>query len=271
MSHTVVGVFDTTAEAQTAVQQLVSTGFDRDYIDVSSPSSSGTAGYNTTDNTDDDSIGSFFRSLFGNDDERSTRYAGYARKGVIVTVHAQSAMEAERAANILDEYGAVDLDERATGYSTGTMNTTDTSVADTTTSGTSIPVIEEELQVGKREVETGGVRVRSRVFERPVEEHLRLREERVYVERTPVNRPATDAELSGLKDQDIELTEHAEVPMVDKQARVVEEVRVGKDVEEHVENIHDTVRKTDVEVDDIGPDNSSYGSTDPDLDRPHVL
>jgi hypothetical protein len=51
----------------------------------------------------------------------------------------------------------------------------------------------EQLQVGKREVEHGGVRVRSRVIEKPVEEHLRLREERVVVNRRPVNREVTSA------------------------------------------------------------------------------
>lgn len=223
---------------------------------MSPQTASNTAGYRDEDD-DHDSIGDFFRSLFGTDD-KSDHYSRYARNGSVVTVHANSEMEAERAADIMDEYGAVNLDERAAGYTAGAVGAagaaaTDTTRRDMDTASTdkSIPIIEENLHVGKREVETGGVRVRSRIIERPVEEHLRLREEHVDVERRPVNRPATEADMNSFKEGDISLTEHAEVPMVDKEARVVEEVRIRKDVEEHVEDIHETVRKTDVEVDKL--------------------
>ncbi|GHA62006.1 YsnF/AvaK domain-containing protein [Pontibacter akesuensis] len=248
MSHTVVGVFDTSREAQTALQQLVSGGFQRERIDIAPQTTSGQDSHE-----DNDSIGNFFRNLFGSD-ERTERHSSYARNGAIVTVHANSAQEAERAADILDEYGAVNLDERAsTGYAAGAAGTaaTDTTRRDTTTNDTTIPIIEEEMHVGKRTVETGGVRVRSRIVERPIEEHLRLREEHVHVERNPVNRPASERDLNAFKEGEVEMTEHAEVPIVDKEARVVEEINIGKDVEEHVEDIHGTVRKTNVDVENL--------------------
>jgi uncharacterized protein (TIGR02271 family) len=251
MSHTVVGIFDTSNEAQTALQQLVSSGFTRDRIDIKPQSSTDTA--RTDRDEDDDSIGGFFRSLFGSD-ARSEHYSNYARTGAVVTVHAQSAQEAERAADILDEYGAVNIDERTTqqrGTYGADATRTDTTRTGTTTSDTSIPIIEEELHVGKRDVETGGVRVRSRVFEKPVEEHLRLHEEHVHVERNPVNRAATPADINSFKEGEINVTEHAEVPIVDKEARVVEEVRITKDVEEHDEHVRDTVRKTEVDIDNL--------------------
>ena len=116
---------------------------------------------------------------------------------------------------------------------------------------TVIPVVNEELHVGKREVETGGVRLRSRIVERPVEEQLRLREERVTVERTPVDRPATTADLQNFKEGEIEMTEHAEVADVTKQARVVEEVKISKEVNERTENISETARDTQVDVENI--------------------
>ncbi|PIQ21175.1 MAG: hypothetical protein COW65_10720, partial [Cytophagales bacterium CG18_big_fil_WC_8_21_14_2_50_42_9] len=87
-----------------------------------------------------------------------------------------------------------------------------------------IPVIEENLQVGKREVETGGARISSRIVEQPIEENITLREEHVQVERNPVNRPVSDADLNNFREGEIELTEHAEVPVVNKEARVVEEI-----------------------------------------------
>jgi uncharacterized protein (TIGR02271 family) len=128
---------------------------------------------------------------------------------------------------------------------------------------TTIPIIEEELHVGKREVEKGGVNVRTRIVERPVEERINLREEHVHVERTPVNRPATEADLNTTQERNIEITEHAEVPVIDKEARVVEEVSIEKEVEEHDETIRDTVRSTDVDVDNLDPDDPRLDPDDP--------
>ncbi|HLL15595.1 MAG TPA: YsnF/AvaK domain-containing protein [Pyrinomonadaceae bacterium] len=115
---------------------------------------------------------------------------------------------------------------------------------------TTIPVVEEELQVGKREVERGGVRVESRVEEKPVTEQVQLREERVHVERRPVDRPVTDAD-NAFREGSLEVTERAEEAVVSKTARVVEEVVVGKQVEEHTETVRDTVRRTDVDVQEV--------------------
>jgi uncharacterized protein (TIGR02271 family) len=108
--------------------------------------------------------------------------------------------------------------------------------------------MEERLNVGKQEVERGGARIRSRIIEKPVEETIRLREEHVVVNRRPVDREYTDADLKNFKPGEMEITEHAEVPVIGKQARVVEEVEVGKNVTEREETIRDTVRATDVNV-----------------------
>jgi len=115
---------------------------------------------------------------------------------------------------------------------------------------TTIPVIEEELQVGKREVERGGVRVESRVEEKPVTEQVQLREEHVHVERRPVDRPVTAGD-EAFREGTLEVTERGEEAVVSKTARVVEEVVVGKQVEERTETITDTVRRTDVDVQEV--------------------
>jgi uncharacterized protein (TIGR02271 family) len=117
--------------------------------------------------------------------------------------------------------------------------------------GSTIPVVEEQMQVGKRAVQRG-VRVYSHVVEKPVEESVRLREERVHVERRPVDRPASSADLNALKDRTIEVTETREEPVVSKQARVVEEVAVRKEAQERTETVRDTVRRTDVNVEQQG-------------------
>ncbi len=49
----------------------------------------------------------------------------------------------------------------------------------------------------------------------------------------------------------MEITERAEKAVVGKQARVVGEVEVGKAVETHDKTVSDTVRKTEVEVEEF--------------------
>ena len=102
--------------------------------------------------------------------------------------------------------------------------------------------------MGKRAVERGGVRVRSYVVERPVEASVTLREETAQVDRRLVDRPVEAGE-DAFRERTIEVSEMAEVPVVAKEQRVVEEVVVGKDVTERTEKVADTVRRTEVEVD----------------------
>lgn len=257
MALTVIGVFDNATEAQQAVNQLVNAGFSRDQVDLSTQAASGT--YETgmrnvaSDQGEADGTSSFFDSLFGNDTHDARRYAHVAGRSSVVTVHAQTEEQAERAADLLDDNGAVNVDERAAQYGYTQPNATTTP----TTGDQSFKVIEENLQVGKQTVETGGVRLRSRIIERPVEEHLRLRQERVVVQRTPVDRPISTADFNTFKEGEITLTEHAERAVVAKEARVVEEVVVGKTVEEHDEVIRDTVRRTDVDIEQIVPGQTS--------------
>jgi uncharacterized protein (TIGR02271 family) len=119
-----------------------------------------------------------------------------------------------------------------------------------------VPLVQEEVQVGTRPVRRGGTRVYTRIVEEPVEQEVHLRDERVTVERRPVDRPAHEADLEAMKEGTIEVTETAEEPVVRKQARVVEEVVVSKDVEEHTETVRDTVRRTEVEVEPVGTESA---------------
>lgn len=148
-------------------------------------------------------------------------------------------------------------DTPATG-SGSTFRNRDTSEED---AGDAIPVVREELKVGKRAILRGGVRVYSRVVEQPVEETVGLREEHVRVDRTPVNREASNADLLRSGQQKvIEVKEYAEEPVVSKTARVVEEVRVRKESSERNETIRDTVRNTEVNVENIDQ-NTTGGQT----------
>lgn len=122
-----------------------------------------------------------------------------------------------------------------------------------------IPVIKEDLEIGKREEERGGLRLRSRIVENPVEETVNLREENVTVERTPVNRAASEADL---REDEIEVRESSEVPVVNKEARVVEEVSLNKEVTEREETIRDTVRETEVDIDKLGKNKNRNNDSD---------
>jgi uncharacterized protein (TIGR02271 family) len=110
-----------------------------------------------------------------------------------------------------------------------------------------IPVVQEELRVGKRQVETGGVRIYTHVTEKPVEEKIRLKEEHVNVERRPVDRAVTPGD-EAFKERTIEAREMHEQPVINKEARVVEEVEINKGIRERDEKVRDTVRRTDVDV-----------------------
>lgn len=114
----------------------------------------------------------------------------------------------------------------------------------------SIPIIEENLVVGKRTVEKGGVNVRTTLTEKPVEETVSLREEEVSVERHKVDRPV-DTSGDVFQEGSFDVTTQAEVPVVSKTARVVEEVVIDKETTEHTETVRDTVKRTDVEVDEF--------------------
>ncbi len=267
-NQTVIGIFNTTAEAQNAVQQLQAAGFVRDYVDISqaSPSASGTSSnyQNTSGTTTEavadtagrasDSVGSFFSSLFGNDNDEAHTYAEVTRSGhSLVTVHVDTAEQARQAANILDTAGALDVDSKAAEYGVQNSYTANrmAPAPTTATGGMTAQVIEENLQVGKRVEQTGGVRLRSRIVERPVEASVRLREEHVTVQRKPVNRAATEADFTTFKEGDITVTESAERAVVGKEAKVVEEVSLGKQVTEREQTIHDTVRNTEVEIEQV--------------------
>ena len=118
--------------------------------------------------------------------------------------------------------------------------------------GETVQVVEEELEVGKREVATGGVRVTSSVSEVPVEQTVTLREEKVEAERKNVDRELSPEEAeAAFQGRTVEATGTSEEAEVTKQARVVGEVSLGKQVSEREEMVRDTVRRTEVEVEKV--------------------
>ena len=178
-----------------------------------------------------------------------------SRGGFLLTVRGLPAGMYDTALDILDDEGAVDVDERAAswrsegwaGYqgSGYTAENAGRNVGDDET----VPVVEERLRVGKRDTSHGRVRVRSYVHETPVSEEVELRDEHIEVERRPVDRPANVGE-DAFRERSIEAEEHVEEAVVSKEARVTEEVGLHKDAGRRTETVSDTVRHTEVEIED---------------------
>jgi len=121
-----------------------------------------------------------------------------------------------------------------------------------------IPVTQEEVRIGKRRLATGGVRIHSRVTERPVEKNVQLSEEHVHVERHPVDRPVSGREAEdAFRERTIEAIETREEPVVEKHTRVVEEVSIEKDREQRTARVRETERHTDVNVEKVAPGGAS--------------
>jgi uncharacterized protein (TIGR02271 family) len=268
MEQIVVGVFENQSEIERAKQALFDGGIAPSSMNVHAAESSA-ASAETSDDEHESGIVHFFRSLFGMDKHQdyAKTYGEAVRRGhCVLTVHAVDANQADRAQSIMEECGAIDVDERSTSWNEERAGGTAPLVAEESTAPAKssrakksaggkkakIPVVEEELRVGKREVGRGGVRVFARMNETPAEEKVQLREERATVERRPVDRPATEADFAAFKEGAIEVRETAEEAVVDKRARVVEEVYVGKETTQHEETVRDSVRHTDVQIDRLG-------------------
>lgn len=132
-----------------------------------------------------------------------------------------------------------------------------------------IPVVEEHVAIGKREVMGGGVRIRAFPVERPVQETVTLREEHVHIERRPVDRVLSPEEANRVfKEQSIEMTERHEEAVIGKQQRVVEEIEVSKDVDVHRQTVNATERHTEIQVERLsGNSGASFAQLEPEFRR----
>ena len=282
MHHTLVAVFDNRTDAQSAYDQLLSSGFMRESVrlsdvDVTAGGATATEGVGT-------GIKHFLQGLFGDEHKHNaSRYEGALARGQhVVTLSADSLPEAERAAGIVEAFGPVDIDEHSDGVGSagvllsgagsrqGTMSgaamssesasgqrqgaASGVSLQRDTSASATIPVVEEQLRVGKREVQRGGMRIFSRIVETPVHETIGLREEHVDVQRRKVDQPISPSDATAFREQTIEMRESAEEAVVEKSARITEEVSIGKQVSERQQQIDDTLRHTEVDVERLGTD-----------------
>lgn len=234
MSRTVVGVFDDRVEAESARQDLIAAGLRSEQVNITASPQSGQerpADHSWWDNVKD-AFG------FGSEEEGYAYREAARHGGVIVSVNTADE-NANDVAEILSHHGPIDLEKRVEEWRARESAPT--------AEEQRIPVIEEELRVGKRLISKGGVRIHSHVTERPVQENVELREEHVDVERQRVDRPVAPGDRA-FEERTIEATESVEEPVASKEARVKEEVVLKKETEQRTEQVKDTVRRTDVDV-----------------------
>ncbi len=245
MTQTVIGLFDSRDSANAAEQALMKQGIDRSSIYFSQKEDTAAASGERGESMD--AIRDFLSQVFGQENaQEADAYAKEIDQGcILVSVDLPDDADVEPVCDALEGAGAVDL-----GAPTGQQEAGGTAGAGQTTGegGESIPIAEEQMQVGKREVGQGRVRVVSRLVETPVQEEVSLREERATVERRPADRPIDPQELEAQGERTIEVEETAEKPEVTKSARVTGEVEVGKETTEKSETVEDTVRRTEVDV-----------------------
>ncbi len=334
---TIIGLFNSRSEAESAVHQLVSDGINRDHISMVS------RGTNEEDTRnlkkDDDTsgaakgagigaavggVGGLLAGLaglaipgigpilaagpiaaalggalggaaaggligaltdMGVPEHEARHYEDAVRQGkTLLTVRTDDDAAAERVAGILDSCGAIDIEgddrdmsEHRTlsndevdqpgvprrGRAADLDRDIDFQSSDATANtnrsfdeSATIPVREEQLTLGKRKIEGARVRIYGRVVEKPVEQSIQLHDERVVVERRPVDRSVSERDRDA--ETVTEIRETREEPVVSKQERVVEEVVVGKTGEDRTETVRDKVRRTDVEVERSGGEETRH-------------
>jgi uncharacterized protein (TIGR02271 family) len=249
MAKTIVGLFENQQKALAALQELTNAGFPASDVDC----------IIMNEDASRSELASRLMQV-GVPPEEIPHYSSAADSGNPIFILRTTDEAVQRAVAILERYGVKDLDQRRGSATAGFSGneTTRFSKTDEGSTTKAIPVVEEELKVGKREVTAGGVRIYTRVSEQPVEQDVSLRKEHVEVERRPVNRPATEQDFRAAKEGTVEVTAISEEPVIAKEARVVEEVVVSKDVSQERQTIRDTVRKSEVDVDDYAVD---YGRT----------
>ena len=242
MLRTLAALFDTKREAQDAEAGLTRRGIESGRVTL---------------------VQDAARGLTVPAEDRATYEEGLRRGGTLLLARVEDA-EVEAVIVVLEKTGAVDLDARerdwrAQGWTREAAAPAAAPAPAPPATGTAapaggmvqeeaLPVIEERLVVGKRDVTRGTVRVRAHVREVPVEVPVHLREEHAVVERHPVDRPVTPADADAFRDKVVAVDTVIEEPVVAKEAVVVEEIVVHKDVARRVETVRDTVRRTVVEV-----------------------
>lgn len=267
--QTISAAFDNRAHAEAAANALKAAGFHAADVSILDREQLATDSRLSTVK----SSTSIWQHLFGPDvfeHEASVYHQAVERGGAVVSVRVLD-NEVAHATGILDLHHPIDVKDRAMTSGLVPAARVESAVASMAT----VPVVagqqvavsqklaeaneqvlrlaEEQLQVGKRMIATGKTRVRRFVTEKDVSADVTLHEEHAEVLRRAVADPKYLGNVDWA-DSTIEVVETAEQALVNKTARVVEEISLKKVGSDHVQTLHEKVRRQQVEVERLGPD-----------------
>ncbi|WP_207431514.1 PRC-barrel domain-containing protein [Sabulibacter ruber] len=237
----VIGLFEDAGSVQRVTQKLLNKGFKPENIEttIRQPGQ-------ITEESTPGTFEQYFYSLFDTPDEAQPYQNQLQHSSALVVIHAYSPAEIQEATEILDRHRTSEL-EIQVEHASGPEATTEFPPAQPSPFMPSPEAQPQSPEYGNAPQATPG----NQAWEAPQEQYELAREERMVVERLPINHPVTGAEFGSFQAGVIELTEFAEVPILTKEARVVEEIVIGKEVEIHEEIIHETVRNTEVQVEEL--------------------
>ncbi len=127
-----------------------------------------------------------------------------------------------------------------------------------------VPVVEEQLDPSRHQVERGEVRLETVVTEHEETVDVPVTEERVRVQRVAVDRLATAADLA-VDGRTLSVAVYGEEVDLSTRSRVIEEVVISKDAIQEIREVSGTVRREDVEVidDTLTREQMATGATSP--------
>jgi uncharacterized protein (TIGR02271 family) len=117
-----------------------------------------------------------------------------------------------------------------------------------TDEGARITLNEETVKIGKREVETGGIRLRKIVRTETVNQPVELQREEIVVERVPAKGKSPSRADLAFREEEIYIPLRREEAVVEKAVRATEEIRVDKRRETDRKDVSETVRREDVDI-----------------------
>jgi uncharacterized protein (TIGR02271 family) len=202
-------------------------------------------------------------SVYGSDGEKIGTIAGFAddyfviEKGFLFTTDLYIPMSAVAGVDddgvqltmTKDEVENSDFASAPEGYESAGYESTDSSYASggaQMSDQETLERTEERLSVDKQTQQTGSVSVGKHVVEERQAVDVPVNREEVTIERRSVDRPA---EGSAFTEDSIEVPVYEETVEASKEARVVEELEIGKTVTSDTAHVEDTVRREEFDID----------------------
>ncbi|MGB6193011.1 MAG: YsnF/AvaK domain-containing protein [Terracidiphilus sp.] len=244
----VVTAYDSADKAKNAVRVLQDAGYNASDLSIIDRTA--------LQGNESDRVG-LWRRLFGENvwDHEAAVYGDTIEKGGALLVARVPDDQVARTMVLLDVHKPIDIHDAAARMGEQVPAQARAQVAATPPPAAKVEakdsetlrLAEEQLNIDKRLLQTGTTRIRRFVTERPIEQKVTLHEEHAEVVRKAITNPSSIADVDW-SDKSYEITETAEQAVVNKTARVVEEVILRKTGSDRVETVKDTVRRQQIEV-----------------------